>query len=644
MATKIGELEVEIEVTGGKEAAKDVDKVEDSLKDLKEKGSQYLSQFKLSGVAGFAAVGTAVVAVVGALAAGTKALFDFVSDTAPAYDRIDKMSKKVGLTAEEFQKLEFAAERSGAPIDAIADGLKTLTSMIDAQEKGGSELVTPFSQTLDELRISMEDLKKSNPQEQLEMIADALMGVQDPLERTQKGIYLLGETGAKELQPLFAAGAEGISALTDEAERYGLVTNEAIAAGAGFQDSMLNLETEMKSIKSEIFESLAPAFIEIVDYIKEWIGENDKFVSQDLPAILGTIGMALVDLTKWLFSVVDAWRGFIKEIQDSKSLLEHEYPNLFNILAGAINSLIHPIDGVKQVFEGWKGIFADIGEWIGGLIGGPFDKLTAWFSDTFPKATEMFGNAFAAIRKPIDAIGDVISALVERVKAFFDKFTELKALAQSLGLIDEDTRATTRGGATFLGGGEDLVNPEETRKKQEADQAARGRDEAARDASRKRREKSEGTALLSQIKADKRKPSSRENQRLQELGVTPRQIEAATKDAVPPKPAGGGGGKPKEEKTSTVSFGESLMAFRSGQGNASDLASNLNLISAKAPSAKGIMPTVAIDVYNFGPFEINVKSNASAKDIAKEVKDEIDKGYRSARAQAAIDLSSAVEI
>ena len=646
MSEKIAELEVEVGVEGAKEGAKEVATVEKSLQDLKSKGKEYLSQFSLSGVSSFAAVGAAVAGAVAALAAGTKAMFDFVSETSEGYDRIDKLSKKIGLSASEFQKLEFAANRSGAEIDAIGDGLKTLQQMIDTQKKGGAEMVTPFSQTLAEIGLAMDDLENKNPQERLEILADALMDVKDPADKLQKAIYLLGETGAKELTPLFEGGAKGIRALTDEAEKYGLVTDEAVASGAAFADSMLNLETQMKSIKGEIFQALAPAFTEIVTEIKDWIGENDKFISQDLPGMLKTVGMALVELAKFTLWVVDGWRGFIKEIQDKKSLLEHDYPNIFNILAGAINGLIHPIEGAQQIWAGWKGIFENFSEAVGGVLEGPLDRLTSWFEETFPGAADKFGRAFEAMRKPIDKIGEIIEGLFEKVVAFFSKFEELKNLASSLGIIEE-TRAETRGGAKFLGGGEDLVSPQAAKQKADA-KAARDAEEAkVRMDDQGRRDKAEGAAILDKFKVEKRKPSKAEMARLQQLGVDQAVIDAAVGVALAgkPKPAGGGGGATTavvapEEKTSDVTIGEAFMAFRTGRGDAAALAANINTLSARAPDKKGVQPTVTIDVYNFD-LDFNV-SGGSSKEIAAELEKLIQATFKARNAKTAIDLGSAI--
>jgi len=634
MSTKIADLTVGVEVAGGAKAKKELNDVERASKELRDKGASYLEGFKLGGVGSFGAVGIAVGAVVTALVAGTKALFDFTEETSKQYDRIDKESKKIGLSAQEFQKFEFAAGRSGASVNAVGDGLKKLGMQMNTALSEGKE--TPFTQALNDLRINIDELKATDAQGKLEIIAGALADIEDPAERVTQSMILLGESAGPELQPLLEGGAAGIRAYMVEAEKYGLVTDEAVASGAIFQDSMLNLETEFKSIKGEIFQSLAPSFIEIIDKVKEWVGENEQFLKQDMATALSAVGGALVTLTEQIFYVVDGWRGFIKEIEDTKSGLQNDYPNAFNILGGAINSLVHPIEGVQQLFEGWKGIFEKITEWIGGVLSGPFDKLTTWFSDTFPRATEVFGSVFDAVRGPIDKIGETIHLLVDKVKAFFDQFSQLKDLAASLGLIDEVR--SERGAPGFLGGGEDLKNPEVEKKKKDADTLAREKDSQARDAAKGRKDRSEATALIGEIKAEKRVPSEREVARLQDLGVTPAQIEAVGKGVKPPPVKKG---KSPKEVTSKVTAGEAWSALRAGAGDAGIMMANMNQISSRAPDTKGVQPTVAIHVTNLGPFTFHTKGG-NAKDIAKEVKAIIDKTIMDGRAKTGSDLTTSV--
>ena len=104
-----------------------------------------------------AAVGTAVVAAGSALVKGT-------ADVASYGDNIDKMSQKMGLTAEAYQEWDAVMQHSGTSMESMKASMKTLANAVesgnDAFEKIGltQEQLATMSQQ-DIFEATMQDCR-----------------------------------------------------------------------------------------------------------------------------------------------------------------------------------------------------------------------------------------------------------------------------------------------------------------------------------------------------------------------------------------------------------------------------------------------------------------------------------------------------
>ena len=82
---------------------------------------------------GAAKVGTALVGA-GTVAAG--ALIGIANKSAAAGDRVDKMSQKIGMSNKGFQEWDYILSQSGASIDSLGVGMKTMAAGIEKPTEG----------------------------------------------------------------------------------------------------------------------------------------------------------------------------------------------------------------------------------------------------------------------------------------------------------------------------------------------------------------------------------------------------------------------------------------------------------------------------------------------------------------------------
>ena len=210
----------------------------------------------------FLAGGTAVIAGVTTAVTGMGVAFtNGAKDVANYGDNVDKMSQKLGLSAEAYQKWDYVIQLSGADIDSMSTGLKTLTNKLDSARNGSKGAV----ETFERLGISMEELEGASREEVFEKTIKAFQGMEDSAERASLANKLFGRSG-QELTPLFNQTAESTEELLKKAEDYGMVmSDEAVKASAEFNDSLTTLSQTTEGLKNRLMGDFLPSLTKVTD-------------------------------------------------------------------------------------------------------------------------------------------------------------------------------------------------------------------------------------------------------------------------------------------------------------------------------------------------------------------------------------------
>ena len=121
------------------------------------------------------------------------------SDVSQYGDHVDKMSQKIGMSREGFQKWDYVLQRAGTSIDSMAPVMKTL-----------SNAAVSNSESFQKLGISQEEVANMSQEELFGKTIEALSGMEEGAERTALASKLLGR-GASELAPLINGGTDAIT-------------------------------------------------------------------------------------------------------------------------------------------------------------------------------------------------------------------------------------------------------------------------------------------------------------------------------------------------------------------------------------------------------------------------------------------------
>lgn len=252
-----------------------------------------------------AALGAAAAAVGTACVAAGKKLWDMANEVGSAGDQIDKTSQKIGISTESYQKLGYVFERCGADVNNLQSGMKKLSTVI-TDAAAGSDSAT---EKLAAVGLSIEDLNGKSQDEQLSIVIAALQGMEAGAERTAAANDLLGKS-ATDMAAVLKMSAEETERLKQEVEDYGMImSNEAVAASAAFEDSLTKLSHTAGGLKNRMVGELLPGITQITDGLADLIAGNDNAAEElksGVTSVIDTVQTLIPQFAELISSIAGA--------------------------------------------------------------------------------------------------------------------------------------------------------------------------------------------------------------------------------------------------------------------------------------------------------------------------------------------------
>lgn len=301
----------------------DTSEYDQGLKDAQSAGSSFgtgLANATRVGAAAIAAVGTA------AVAAGTS-LINGASDVAQYGDNIDKMSQKIGISAEAYQEWDAVMQHCGASIDSLQPAMKTLAT----QAQSGNE-------AFEQLGISQEEVANLSQEDLFARVVSGLQEMEEGTERTYIASQLLGR-GATELGALFNTSAEDTQAMIDRVhELGGVMSDEAVKSAANFQDELQDMQTAFAGVKRGLMGNFLPSITTVMGGLTEIFAGN---YDEGLEQISAGIDAVVQNLTTIMPQVMQIGVGIIESL--ATALIENlptMLPALIDLVMGIGDMII----------------------------------------------------------------------------------------------------------------------------------------------------------------------------------------------------------------------------------------------------------------------------------------------------------------
>ena len=304
----------------------------------------------------------AFLGIVGAAQVARKALsalFDVVKGSTTGVgelgNTIAKQARMVGITAEQYQGLRFAAERSGVSITSIANGLKKLgRTMVDAQN--GSRQTKETFGALD-VQLTKQDGTLRNSFDTFTDLSDRFAAMGPSAERTGASMILLGRSGT-EMANLMAEGGQGLQDMISMAEDLGaIMSKELLASSEAYKDSVVDLDFALQGAKNQMAQQFLPIIITVAVALRKFVASVDwkfwatglrdavVFAAGSLVALGRAFDVALTPV-RWFIAGGNQFIGMLKQVGQVATSI----PGADAFSKGAAMSL----GSIEDAFKGLK--------------------------------------------------------------------------------------------------------------------------------------------------------------------------------------------------------------------------------------------------------------------------------------------------
>lgn len=391
------------------EAEKSISKTDDKALDLGKtlsKGAEAAGAFGLALAGGAAAAGTAIMAV--------------ANDTAKTADEIDKASIRMGVSAEYFQELKYAAEASGVEMSTFEKAAKKLE---------GTDL------NFDDAMASIYAL-----------------GTEE--ERAAKAAELFGDSIAYTMAPMLEMSGEDMDAMTQRAHELGLVmSGDDVKAGVAFGDTMSDITKSLKALGTQLGAALMPVVQKFADMVLKFLPSVQKIMDQLIPVVIELADAVLPPLMNIIEEVLPVLLGLIEDLLPFVSqivsqllpvlvsLLEMILPPAMEIISAVLPILVSLLDTLMPILDLAMSllkpildlvlslispllqiigsILEPITKLIDGLVKGPLSKLTPVLEALSEILSGVLGTSLEFIMAKIDLMVTAFNGVIDFITNIF---------------------------------------------------------------------------------------------------------------------------------------------------------------------------------------------------------------------------------
>jgi len=231
-----------------------------------------------------AALGKAIGTVVAAAATG--AFASFIKESIDLADNASKAAQMAGVTTEALTGLQYAAGLADVSAGELNNSLKFLNLSISKAAAGSKDAQRAFGDIGVSIRTASGELRSADAV--LLDVADRFSQYENGAEKAALAQELFGRSGTA-LIPLLNSGAAGISELTAQAERFGLVVSQETAtASEQFNDSLTTMQGVTRGVGNQLARELLPTLNDVTGSLID-VAENTEAVSLASDVLSGTL-------------------------------------------------------------------------------------------------------------------------------------------------------------------------------------------------------------------------------------------------------------------------------------------------------------------------------------------------------------------
>lgn len=376
-------------------------------------------------------------------------------------DDLNTLAKQTGISTEELQKMQYAADLIDVPVDTITGSLKKLKKNMTSTSKDTQA-------AWEQLGVTLKDDVTGEFRNIDDVFYDTIQGLSEINNETERDIVAMQLFGksADELAGIIDDGGEALKRLGEEAKNKGvIISQEDLDAANEMNDSLDRLKAEatgtFAQLGTEVAQMLLPYIPQIqaaLERVLEVIRNADPEKLQ-LAAKLLTVLAALspiLSILSTLFGVISKIEPIIKLLglafgglsapiliavaaialiaakgdwlQEKLQQLDDFLQNIFAkdftevfgpVLGGVINNFM---SNIKTQWDAFKKILDGVIDIIRGIFTGDWERAWNGVKEIF---SGIFESLVGIAKAPLNGIITLINAMIDKVNSFIGAFNSI---------------------------------------------------------------------------------------------------------------------------------------------------------------------------------------------------------------------------
>jgi hypothetical protein len=362
---------------------------------------------------------------------------DTVVQVANLGDKFDKLSKRTGVSTEELQQWEHAAELSGTTLGTMEVGIRRL----QAAQVEAADGVATYADEFKRLGVEAQNTDGTfkDVAQLLPEVADGMKGLKSDSERSAVAMKLLGRGGVQ-LLPMLNQGGDAIRDMMQEMHALGgVIDDELIQASADYIDNQRRLNVALQGVKNSLAKNIIPAVNELTSGFIEWWKANGQLIRQNVAIFFGRVARIIsanvavfARLLKVIFNLAKSMTPLQKKIAAVGVAIVAIGAAIMAGPIGVIMLFIAAIALLIEDFEVWrkggKSVIGDLMKWLGDLLGFDF-SFEQWSQDMFI----FFEGVKLNIQNWIEFFRNILTAFIDFfVTVWDDPFGAFKRFGENI--------------------------------------------------------------------------------------------------------------------------------------------------------------------------------------------------------------------
>lgn len=387
------------------------------------------------GIATAAKFGVALGA--GVLAAGG-AVFALGVKLGNTADELLDLNSITGMSTSQIQKWKKAAEVAGVSTEAMTNASTKLTKALDTMSVEGHK----GQEALEAMGLSLSDIENMSADERMNVLTEALAGVDDKTERATLGADLFGGTW-KEIAPIVDLGTEAMNKAKDSAN---IISEEDLVKANEFRIKVADMKEQLSFFVTEIAIAVMPT----LQIMMDWVQDNMPKIKEIMKTVFTVIKTVIT--TYWTFikdNLIPIWVSMYDWIKDKMPTIKETTTTTFDKIKEVANTVwtffknnVLPIfvslyewikDNMPTIKETITTVFEKIEE-VANMVWTFFkDNILPILEDLYdhiqskmPQIKEIVETAFNAIKDVADIVWDIFENFLLPILEALWEFIEPK--------------------------------------------------------------------------------------------------------------------------------------------------------------------------------------------------------------------------